>query len=66
MRCMAAPDWIWQSCEPIDRERLNGEQHDGDFDNREISGFREDPKETIMVVAPAGGWLTCNRTMRLR
>lgn len=44
MRCLAAPDWIWQSRESVNRERLRCQQHDGNFDDGEIVRFREDAK----------------------
>jgi hypothetical protein len=63
MRCAGSPDWIRQSRKPVDDNGLCCQQHDGDFNDREIAGFARIPRETIMVVAPAGGWLTRSRTM---
>lgn len=44
MRCLAAPDWIWQSRESVNYERLRCQQDDGDFDDREIFSFRQEAK----------------------
>jgi hypothetical protein len=44
MQCLAPPDWIWQSRQSVDGERLRCQQHDGDFDDWEIFRFCEDAK----------------------
>lgn len=42
MRCAGSPDRIGQSCKSVDGKCLCSQQDDSDFDDREISRFRQD------------------------
>jgi len=57
------PDGIREPREPVNYQRLCREQDYSYFNRHKIFGFGDDPEETIIVVAPAGGWLTRRSTM---
>lgn len=54
-RRMILPKRVWQSSQAIDDEGLLYQKKDRYFDNDQLFRLRDDPSETISVVAPAGG-----------